>query len=56
MPGLWSIDDLVRATNGPFSAPPANRTGVLDIEQLLLAALPAPSSLSKEPPDKDKWS
>jgi endonuclease G len=48
---------LLRTTAGSInSKQPANRTGVLDIEQLLLAALPAASSLSKAPPDKDKWS
>jgi Subtilase family len=47
---------LLRTTAGPINGtPPANRTGVLDIEQLLLAALPAANSLSKAPPDKDKW-
>ena len=40
---------------GP-GAPPANGTGVLDIEQLLLAALPAAGGLNKAPPDQDKWS
>ena len=33
----------------------SNRTGVLDIEKLLLANLPAASRLRKAPPDKDKW-
>jgi subtilisin family serine protease len=47
---------LLRTTARPINgAPPANRTGVLDIEQLLLAALPAPSRLRKRPPDKDRW-
>jgi hypothetical protein len=47
---------LLRTTAGPINgAPPANGTGVLDIERLLLAALPAAGSLSKAPPDKDKW-
>jgi hypothetical protein len=47
---------LLRTTAGPINgAPPAHRTGVLDIEQLLLAALPAASSLKKAPPDKDRW-
>ena len=45
---------LLRTTAGPINgAPPANRTGVLDIERLLLAALPAAGGLSKAPPDKD---
>jgi hypothetical protein len=47
---------LLRTTAGPLNGTaPANRTGVLDIEQLLLAALPPASSLEKAPPDKDKW-
>jgi hypothetical protein len=47
---------LLRTTAAPINgAPPANGTGVLDIEQLLLAALPAPSSLKKAPTDRDKW-
>ena len=47
---------LLRTTAGPINgAPSANGTGVLDIERLLLAALPAPSSVKKAPPDKDKW-
>lgn len=41
-----------RSING---AAPANGTGVLDIEKLLRADLPAASSLRKAPPDKDKW-
>jgi hypothetical protein len=48
---------LLRTTAGPINGtPPANRTGVLDIEQLLLAALPAPGGLTKAPLDNDKWS
>jgi subtilisin family serine protease len=47
---------LLRTTAGPINgAPPATRTGVLDIERLLLAALPAAGSLEKAPPDRDKW-
>ena len=47
---------LLRTTAGPINGkPPANRTGVLDIEKLLHAALPAASRLKKAPPDKDKW-
>jgi hypothetical protein len=47
---------LLRTTAGSINGKqPANRTGVLDIEQLLLGALPAASSLRKAPPDKDRW-
>jgi subtilisin family serine protease len=47
---------LLRTTAGSINGKqPANRTGVLDIERLLLAALPAASSLRKAPLDKDKW-
>jgi subtilisin family serine protease len=47
---------LLRTTAGPINgASPANGTGVLDIEQLLLAALPAAGTLKKAAPDKDKW-
>jgi subtilisin family serine protease len=47
---------LLRMTARPINGtPPTNRTGVLDIEQLLLAALPAPSRLHKRVPDRDKW-
>jgi hypothetical protein len=47
---------LLLTSAGPINgAPPANGTGVLDIEQLLLAALPAASGLTKAEPDKDKW-
>jgi hypothetical protein len=42
---------LLRTTARPIDGtPPPNRTGVLDIEQLLLAALPAPRRLSKRAP------
>jgi hypothetical protein len=41
-----------RSING---APPENGTGVLDIEQLLLADLAVASRSRKAPPDKDKW-
>jgi subtilisin family serine protease len=47
---------LLRTTARPINgAPPGNGTGVLDIEQLLLADLPAASRLRKAPRDKDKW-
>ena len=47
---------LLRTSAGSInSKQPANRTGVLDIEQLLQAALPAASRLRKAPPDKDRW-
>jgi hypothetical protein len=47
---------LLRTAAGPINGTaPANRTGVLDIERLLLAALPAAGSLEKAPPDRDKW-
>jgi hypothetical protein len=47
---------LLRTTAGSINGKqPTNRTGVLDIEQLLLAALPAATSLRKAPLDKDKW-
>jgi Subtilase family len=47
---------LLRTTARPINgAPPTDRTGVLDIEQLLLAALPAPSRLHKRAHDRDKW-
>jgi subtilisin family serine protease len=47
---------LLRVTAGPINGKqPANRTGVLDIEKLLLAPLPPASGLQKAPPDKDQW-
>jgi subtilisin family serine protease len=47
---------LLRTTAGPINGKqPVNRTGVLDIELLLKAALPAASGLRKAAPDKDKW-
>jgi subtilisin family serine protease len=47
---------LLRATRRPINgAPPANGSGVLDIEALLKAALPAKADLRKAPEDKDKW-
>ena len=47
---------LLRTTARPVNgAAPANRTGVLDIEKLLLAALPPAAGLTKAAPDKDKW-
>jgi endonuclease G, mitochondrial len=47
---------LPRTTAGAINGtPPANGTGVLDIEQLLLAVLPAADTLKKAAPDKDKW-
>ncbi len=47
---------LLHTTAGPLGgAAPANRSGVLDIEQLLLADLPPAASLSKARPDRDKW-
>jgi len=48
---------LLRTTARPINGePPANRTGVLDLEKLLLASLPAASRLKKAPPGKDEWS
>jgi subtilisin family serine protease len=47
---------LLHTTAGPLDGPPpANHSGVLDIEQLLLADLPPAVSLRKARPDKDKW-
>jgi subtilisin family serine protease len=47
---------LLRDTRSPINgAPPANGSGVLDIEALLKAALPAKADLRKAPEDKDKW-
>ena len=47
---------LLRTTARPINGtPPANGTGVLDIEKLLLAGLAAAGGLSKAPLDKDKW-
>jgi subtilisin family serine protease len=47
---------LLRTTARPINGTqPTNRTGVLDIEQLLLATLPAPSRLHKRAPDRDRW-
>jgi subtilisin family serine protease len=47
---------LLRTTAGPINgAPPANGTGVLDIEKLLLADLPPAGGLRQAPPGKDEW-
>jgi endonuclease G len=47
---------LLRTTAGAVNGtPPANRTGVLDIEGLLLADLPPAGGLHKAPRDGDKW-
>jgi subtilisin family serine protease len=47
---------LLRTTAGPINGlAPANGSGVLDIEKLLLADLPAATRLRKAASDKDKW-
>jgi len=47
---------LLRTTAGPINgSQPANGSGVLDIEKLLLAELPPAANLHMAPPDKDKW-
>lgn len=46
---------LLRTTGQPIQGPgPSNGTGILDIEALLRAPLPATAELQKATEDKDK--